>query len=346
MSDADLDELFAFDEDYESQEKEVGEILHAGDIRGVLESPVVTNLQQNTPKSEENGSNPAPMNKKPSFDTEAAEQRLQRRRQLLDNEFARAKAAADAESDALEGKDIQENIASLQAQLSGLQDKIIAAEAALVTLQQQAAEADRRTEQSLAAIKDDIASVESESEALQVKLRLQQAELARLDEEASALAAAKETRAKQHTEELREGARQYARLLQTLPYPSPQAMRAAVDRDIAEYCKDREAEVRQTNDRIGVRYDSGAKSVQFSNGSVKYILPSGEEFVTFFNGDLKRTWPDGAQLYLYADVGTLTFTAADGAAIHLFSATGQVESHLDGRVEVYDANGEKRVVQR
>ena len=77
---------------------------------------------------------------------------------------------------------------------------------------------------------------------------------------------------------------------------------------------------------------SGRKTLIFSNGTRKDILPSGHICVYFKNGDIKqvplsflrnvkvhKVFPDGRNIYYYASANTAHTTYLDGLEVFYFS---------------------------
>ncbi|KAG9395949.1 T-complex protein 10 C-terminus [Carpediemonas membranifera] len=283
-----------------------------------------------------------------------ARARFLRRKQTLDDEYDRARKAAEEsiQKEERATRDQIGKIKALEAQLSTLLGKTEEAENQLEKLETQARKADGSTQKEVGALKAEIADVEAETARVEGRIESQEAELDRLRQIVE-MRAVEQREAHTRTREPPAHAGQqsavsdeYRAVLATLPFPSAEDLARAIEDDARHYCMGRETVVKNTNDRTGIKYDSGARSVRFSNNTVKHILPDGTEDVQFYNGDLKRTMPDGIQVYLYADVGTLMTTMPDGVEVYRFKA-GQVEKHLtNGQVEIIDVTGEKKIVTK
>ncbi|EFC50625.1 predicted protein [Naegleria gruberi] len=87
--------------------------------------------------------------------------------------------------------------------------------------------------------------------------------------------------------------------------------------------------------KIEILFNTGRRDVEFSNGSVKKILPDRSSLIYFNNGDIKKTFEDGLVIYFFNNLKTTQITYPTGAEMYKFS-NNQIETHFPG--------GEKEVV--
>ncbi|KAH3760642.1 centromere protein J [Pelomyxa schiedti] len=91
-------------------------------------------------------------------------------------------------------------------------------------------------------------------------------------------------------------------------------------------------------------FASGRRTLQFTNGTRKTILPDGHSCVYFKNGDIKQVFPDSKNIYYYANANTTHATFPDGLQVYYF-ANRQIEKHFpDGRKEITFPDGTQKQI--
>ncbi len=299
----------------------------------------------------------------------AAKERYLKKKRLLDAEYDRAKQARDqrVRTEHQSTRQTVSRLRALEKKAGELETELIQAQTELDTLEAEQTTMDRQTQSDLTSLNDQLDDVAGQTEDLDAAIAEQEAELQRLKgivdiqnhapkaeagvgqgkvyqtKSTKASPPARTTRPT-HDEPVK-GA-EYAQEIAALPYATPEVLQQAVEDDIAEYCTSQETVVRRSNERVGVKYATGARAVQFSNGTMKYILPDGGEVVKFYNGDVKKAAADGTQIYLYADVQTLLTTLPDKTEIFRFK-TGQIERHVGNKsVKIFYPNGEVKTMAK
>ncbi|KAG2379495.1 hypothetical protein C9374_006612 [Naegleria lovaniensis] len=89
------------------------------------------------------------------------------------------------------------------------------------------------------------------------------------------------------------------------------------------------------NGKIEIKYRSGRRDIQFSNGTTKKLYPDKSCLVFFNNGDIKKTFEDGVVVYYYASLQTTHVSYPNGLEMYKFPNT-QLERHFP--------SGEKEIV--
>ncbi|CAG5131655.1 unnamed protein product [Candidula unifasciata] len=106
---------------------------------------------------------------------------------------------------------------------------------------------------------------------------------------------------------------------------------AAVDKgDVTAY-----TETRHQDGKIEKTYKTGAKEIQFPNGTLKEISADGQTVLCrLANGDIRQIFPDHRVVYIFAEAEIMQTTFPDGLETFQFK-NGQIERRYpDGTVEI------------
>ncbi|KAF0974250.1 hypothetical protein FDP41_006860 [Naegleria fowleri] len=106
------------------------------------------------------------------------------------------------------------------------------------------------------------------------------------------------------------------------------------------------------NGKIEIKYKSGRRDIQFSNGTTKKLYPDKSCLVFFNNGDIKKTFEDGVVVYYYDSLQTTHISYPNGLEMYKFPNT-QIERHFpsgekeivfpDKTVKFVDSNGSEEI---